>query len=223
MAVYAVIPVKNLGATKKRLSAVFTPQERSQLTLAMLEDVSHALQSSEVDETVVVGEDSQVQRFAEKLGATYLSATDAGLNTAIEKATSWCMQRAAASVLVLPADVPLITSKDVNRLLKLGTGGGAVVLSPSKNWGTNALLRSPPRLIPSCFGPKSFLNHIREAYQKGVSVRLYFSAGLAADVDSAEDLKRLFDVENCTVCRKTLEKITLSSKKACDYFSTKLC
>jgi len=223
MTVHAVIPVKKLDDTKKRLSAVFTPQERSQLTLAMLEDVLKTLKLSNVDETVVVGEDSQVQRVAEKLGTTYLSATDAGLNPAIEEATSWCMQRAAASVLVLPADIPLLTSKDVNRLLELGAGGGAVVLSPSKNWGTNALLRSPPRLIPSCFGPKSFLSHIREAYQKGVSVRLYFSAGLAADVDSAEDLKRLFEVENCTVCRETLEKITLSSKKASDYFSAKPC
>jgi 2-phospho-L-lactate guanylyltransferase len=212
MAVYAVIPVKNLAVSKRRLSAVFTPQERSQLTLAMIEDVLHALQSSMVDETVVVGEDSQVQRVAEKLGATYLSATEAGLNPAIEEATSWCMQRGAASVLVLPADIPLLTSKDVNRLLELGAGGGTVVLSPSQNGGTNALLRSPPKLIPACFGPKSFIKHMKEAYAKGVNVKLYYSAGTALDVDSAEDLKKLSEIENTTNSRRILEQIRLKSK-----------
>jgi len=204
---YAVVPVKKLGSSKRRLSAVFTPQERRLLTLAMLEDVLDALKASMVDETVVVGEDAQVRQVAEKLGASYLSATKDGLNAAIEDATAWCAQRNARSVLVLPADIPLLTAKDVNRIAQLGVGNRAVVLSPSSNWGTNALYRCPPKLIPACFGPKSFLEHIREAYRRGVSVRLHFSAGLAMDIDSAEDLKKLFDIKNDTKTVKFLKQI----------------
>ena len=222
MAVYAVVPVKTLADSKRRLSSVFTPQERKELTLAMLEDVLNALQASVVDETVIVGEDLAVEQVAKKFGASYLSANGASLNPTIEEATSWCMKKGSESVLVLPADVPLLDAKDINRIIELGKGGGsAVVLSPSQNWGTNALFQNPPKLIPACFGPKSFLNHIREAYCKGIGVRLHFSSGLATDIDSAEDLKKLFETENRTVSRRILEQITKSSVKASEYFAVK--
>jgi 2-phospho-L-lactate/phosphoenolpyruvate guanylyltransferase len=214
LALYAVVPVKNLKTSKRRLSAVLTPQERKQLTLAMLEDVLTAVKASIVNKIVVIGEDVEVQEVAERFGASYLSAAKDGLNLAIEEATSWCIQHNAESVLVLPADIPLITTKEVDRIVELGKGKCAVVLSPSGNWGTNALYQCPPKLIPACFGSKSFIEHIREAYTKGISVRLHFSTGLATDIDSAEDLCKLFEVKNSTVCRRVLEQIALNSKKA---------
>jgi 2-phospho-L-lactate guanylyltransferase (CobY/MobA/RfbA family) len=64
LTLYAVVPVKKLGVSKRRLSTVFTPQERKQLTLAMLEDVLAALKASAVDKILVIGEDPRVQRRA---------------------------------------------------------------------------------------------------------------------------------------------------------------
>jgi 2-phospho-L-lactate/phosphoenolpyruvate guanylyltransferase len=219
VAIYAVVPVKNLTVSKLRLSTVFTPQERRQLTLAMLEDVLTALHASVADKIVVVGEDLQVQQMAAKFGAAYLSANGATLNPALEEAASWCVQNGANSILFLPADVPLVNAKDLNRIVELGANGcPAVVLSPSLNWGTNALYQNPPKLIPACFGPRSFLNHIQESYQRCISVRLHFSTGLATDIDSAEDLKKLLEAENRTVCRHVLHQITQNSKKANEFF-----
>ena len=43
MSVYAVVAVKGLGTSKKRLSSVLSLQERNELTLAMLEDVLSVL------------------------------------------------------------------------------------------------------------------------------------------------------------------------------------
>jgi 2-phospho-L-lactate guanylyltransferase len=219
MAVYAVVPVKSLAASKQRLSTVFTPQERKQLTLAMLEDVLKALKGSVVDEVLVVGEDSEVHQTAEEFGAFYLSANRAGLNSAIEASCEWCVCQNATSVLVLPADIPLLSSKEVNRIIELGKGTSAVVLAPSKNWGTNALYQNPPKLIPARFGPKSFFKHIREAYRKGGSVRLHFSQGTSRDIDSAADLKNLLKVENNTSCRSTLMLIMENNEKAKVYFA----
>jgi len=208
VAIYAIIPVKNLADSKMRLSTVFTPQEREKLTLAMLEDVLKALKSSVVDKIVIVAEDSQVQQAAKKFGAFYLFANGATLNSAVEETTSYCVKKGARSVLVLPADVPLINSKEIDRIIQLAKGhDSAVVLSPSRNWGTNALYQSPPKLIPACFGPESFLNHIREAYQKGISVTLHLSPELAADIDSVEDLKKLFKIQNTTCSKHFLEQM----------------
>ena len=206
MAVYAIIPVKNLADSKKRLSIVFTPQEREKFTLAMLEDVLKALKSSVVDKVVVVAEDSQVQQAAEEFGASYLFANGATLNSAVKETTSYCIQKGAKSVLVLPTDVPLVNSKEIDRIIQLGHDS-AVVLSPSTNLGTNALYQSPPDLIPACFGPDSFLKHFRESYRKGISVTLHLSPELAADIDSVEDLKKLFEIRNTTCSKRFLEQM----------------
>ncbi len=221
MVTYAVVPVKNLGISKRRLSSVFTPQERKMLTLAMLEDVLGALKESVVDKILVVGEDPQVRQITEKQDATYLSTTQTELNPAIDEAIALCVKQDASSILVLPADIPLILAQDINRIMELAAKDRAVVLSPSANWGTNALYQSPPNLIPACFGPKSFLAHIREAYGRGISVRLHFSKGLSADIDSAEDLRKLFEIGNKTKCKRTLEQITVNSAKAQDFFAKK--
>ena len=213
MAIYAIIPVKKLADSKKRLSTIFTPQERAMLTLAMLEDVLKALEASVVDKIVVVAEDSQVQKAAKQFGASYRFANGAKLNSAIEETTSYCRKKGAQSVLVLPADVPLINSKEINRIIQLADGSNsAVVLAPSHDWGTNAIYQYPPELIHACFGPESFLNHIREALQNRICVMLHFSINLATDIDSAEDLKKLFEIQNTTSSKRYLEQINFNRK-----------
>lgn len=213
MAIYAIIPVKKLADSKKRLSVVLTPQERAMLTLTMLEDVLKALKNSVIDKVIVVAEDSQVQQVAETFGASYRFANGATLNLAVEETTSYCVQKGAQSVLVLPADVPLINYKEIDRIIQLADGGNsAVVLSPSHDWGTNALYQSPPMLIPACFGSESFIKHVCEAFRKGLGVRLHFSNNLAADIDSAEDIKKLFEIQNNTISKRFLEQIDFQSK-----------
>jgi 2-phospho-L-lactate guanylyltransferase len=222
MAVYAVVPVKNLNLSKRRLSTVFTSQERRQLTLAMLGDVLAALKASAaVSGTVVVGEDADVQQIAEKLGADYLAASKTGLNPAIEEASAYCAQKYSGAVLVLPADIPRVTSRDINRIVELAKDGPAVVLASSSNGGTNALYRSGADLIPACFGSKSFLRHIKKAYQKGVSTRLYFSPSIAMDIDSVRDLKKMFADGNGTQCKQALDKILVGNQKAKRYLKIK--
>ncbi len=220
MAVYVVVPVKKLADSKRRLSTVFTPQERRLLTLSMLQDVLSALKASKVDVIAVAGEDSQVEQVAKKYKATYLSANGAALNPAIEQAALWCKAQGASSVLILPADIPLLLAADVNRILDLGNRDGSnIVLSPSSNCGTNALYQTPPNQIPACFGPKSFLNHINEAYQKGINVRLHFAPGLSADIDDVEDLKKLFEIENKSACKRVLQQIMRNNQTAMDFLA----
>jgi 2-phospho-L-lactate guanylyltransferase len=211
--VCAVVPVKDLDASKKRLSSVLSPQERGQLTLAMLEDVLSALKTSEVDETLVVSNDLMVQGIARKFDVRYLAQKAGGLNSAIEEATKWCVQEEAEAVLVLPADIPLLSSGDVDKMIELGgCEERAVVLSPSRDGGTNALFLSPPELIHVCFGQGSFAKHIKEAEGKGVDAILYNSTNLAIDIDSVEDLRKMLIIESNTIFRKVLGQFNLGRR-----------
>ncbi len=213
MANHAVVPVKGFGTSKKRLSPVLSPPERKQLTLAMLANVLCALQIPAVSKTVVVSNDSGLKSVTSKFNAYFLEQRTKGLNAALEETIEWCMKEGAKSVLVLPADIPLLSSTDVERILKMGTGGEpTVVLSSSHDGGTSALFQSSPNLVSMRFGPHSFRKHLRDACSKGARVKLYYSKNLAMDIDTSEDLSTLLEVDRHTEFWKILGSIDLGSR-----------
>lgn len=210
MGVYAIVPVKRIGVSKRRLSQSLSLQERKSLTMAMLEDVLGALKASVVTDILVVSNDSNVRPIAERFGASFFSPARKGLNSAIEEAWAWCIRNKADSVLVLPSDIPLVTSKDIDVIVRLGSEERRVVLVPSRDWGTNAFFQHPPHLVRACFGPDSFLKHAREACSRGFCVKFYYSLGAGLDIDSVEDLQVLLKVQNGTLSKQVLGKIKMT-------------
>lgn len=206
MVVYAIVPVKRIGVSKRRLSQSLSLQERKSLTIAMLKDVLQALKASVVGKILVVSNDKKVAPIAEQFGASFFSPVRKGLNSAIEEAFAWCMRNKADSVLVLPADVPLISPKDIDAIVKLGSNGRRVVLVPSKDWGTNAFFQYPPHIVRACFGSDSFNKHVQQALSKKVIIKFYYSFRVSLDIDSVDDLQLLLTVENDTLSKQVLQK-----------------
>jgi 2-phospho-L-lactate guanylyltransferase len=212
VSVFAIIPVKTLLKSKKRLSMVLNPQERQTLTLAMIEDVLKAIKCSVVCQTIVISSDPTVEELANNYGASYLKERKHELNEAVKQAIEWCIQNKADSVLILPADIPLIKAEDINRIVELCPKGTSVVISPSQNGGTNALLQKPPDLIPTHFGPNSFSKHAIEALHRGILTRVYRSKRVATDIDSPKDLEKLLKIKAQTVSHKFLEQIRANAR-----------
>lgn len=207
MPTFAIIPVKTLLESKKRLSIVLSPEERQTLTLRMLEDVLNAVKRSVICKTVVISSDPTVKELANNFGVSYLKERKTELNQAVKQATKWCIRNKANSVLILPADIPLITAVDINRIVKLGSKETAVVICPSQNGGTNALLQKPPDIIPTHFGPHSFSKHKTEALYRGIPTIVYRSIRIAMDIDSPKDLEKYLKVRQAqTVSHKFLEQ-----------------
>ena len=212
MAVNAVIPVKGLGTAKKRLSPVLSPLERRQLTLAMLANVLSAVQVPVVGRIVVVSNDLRVKNMAVKFSAHYIEQKTKGLNAALEEAIEWCKEGGTEAILVLPADIPLLSPLDVERIIKLGSNGEqTIVLSPSHDGGTSAVFQSSPNLVSMSFGPYSLGRHIRRARRAGVRVKLYYSKNLALDIDTAEDLATLRNVPDNTGFWEVLRETRLDT------------
>lgn len=210
MDVYAIVPVKKIGVSKRRLSQNLSIRERKALTVAMLEDVLKALKESNVTKVLVVSNDPNVHPIAEQFGAYFFSPLRKGLNSAIEEAFVWCMRNNADSVLVLPSDIPLISSKDINTLVLLGSNERRVVLVPSRDLGTNAFFQSPPHLVRASFGPGSFKKHLNEAICKGACVKFYYSLGSGLDIDSIDDLQILLKTDLDTLSKRVLNKFDVS-------------
>jgi len=219
MTIFALVPVKRLSESKNRLSTIFKREERKDFVIAMLRDVLEAISSSTVDRTVIMGSDGVVERLSYDYRASFLADTGQELNKVIGCATAWCIREEAESVLILPADIPLVSSIEIDKIISSCSEEPSVVISPSRDGGTNALMRRPPDTIQTYFGPRSFEKHINEASRKGVTARIYKSPNLSLDIDSPQDLRQLLEVGEGTEAYeflkrsegdKRLEKISIS-------------
>ena len=205
---YVVIPVKPLSTSKMRLSRILSPLQRRSLVLAMLTDVLEAVSKSDVvDEAIVISGDERVWRVAEEFEASILPDQGWKLNESIVHATTLCVERGAESLLTLPADVPLVTPRDIHRMVLMASEERLVVLTPSRGGGTNALLRKPPNVIPPCFGEDSFKKHVEKAREKRVKVKVYDSPRLRLDVDTVEDLLAVMKFQAETRTHRLLRRM----------------
>ena len=217
MSVFAIVPVKRLSETKKRLSVVLDGEERREFALAMLLDILEAVSASDVDETLLLGSDREVERLSSDRGMMFLSDTGGELNQVLEHATHWTLGEGAESVLVLPADVPLVTSREINGIISLCSDRPSVGVSPSVAGGTNALMRNPPNVMPTYFGPKSYKRHLDEASKLGIQASTFESQGLSLDIDLPRDLRLLYRLGEGTESQRFLrskeihERITKDS------------
>jgi 2-phospho-L-lactate guanylyltransferase len=192
MSVIAVVPVKGLWGTKSRLKPILDGGARAGLTIYMMGRVISALREAGVDDVCVVSPDRIVLGEAEKRGAVPVVQESRGLNPALEEGRRWAMDRGASSILVLPADLPLLEAPDVRAVLESAPEAPCVVASPDgAHAGTNALLIQPPDALPFAFGPGSYEAHLRAARERSLDLRICERPHLAFDLDTAEDLARL--------------------------------
>jgi 2-phospho-L-lactate/phosphoenolpyruvate guanylyltransferase len=191
MSVFAVVPVKDLLGTKSRLSPILDPAGRAGLTLYMMSRVLSALREAGVENACVVSPDRLVLEKVRETGATPLLQESRGLNPALEEGRRWATDQGASSLLVLPADLPLLDAPDVRALLQSGEDSSVVLSPDGVRAGTNALLLRPPDALPFAFGPGSYEAHLRAARERCLSVTACERPNLAFDLDTGEDLARL--------------------------------
>jgi 2-phospho-L-lactate/phosphoenolpyruvate guanylyltransferase len=190
--IWAIVPVKPLSRGKSRLAAALTDEERERLNRMLLErTVRTLIDMREVEQVLVVSRDSAALGLARQLGARTVQENGApALNTALKRATVVAQVYASRGVLVIPADLPLLTSSDVSALLERATDPPVVVIAPDRRQlGTNALLLAPSNLIEYDFGGASFRRHCERARRAGARLEIVNLPSLSLDLDLPEDLE----------------------------------
>ncbi len=93
--------------------------------------------------------------------------------------------------MVVPSDLPLLTSRELRIAARLGSQFGCVI-SPSKSFnGTNLLLFSRKTGLTLSYDSDSFWNHVRGAARNRSTLAVYCGRGVLFDVDSVGDLQEL--------------------------------
>jgi 2-phospho-L-lactate guanylyltransferase len=196
MTLWAIVPVKPLRRGKSRLSGVLSEDERAGLNSQLLAHTVKTLTAmKEIEHVLVISRDPQALAIARDCGARTVQENGAPqLNVALARATIVAQSYTTRGVLIVPADLPLLTAEDVRAMLERAKQPPVVVVAPDRRrQGTNALLVNPIGLIDYDFGPGSFQRHCQRAADAGARVEVCELSSLALDVDLPEDLEVVGD------------------------------
>ena len=210
MNIWAIVPVKPFIRAKSRLAKVLQPHEREALAEKMFRHSLEVLVSVRpVAGVLVISRDTKALHIARDYGVhTVQESGTPELNAALLRASQVVGSQGADGVLVLPADVPMVTTEDIEQILHLGRYNTTVVLAPdAQDEGTNAMLCNPPGYIPFSYGPGSFHRHMILAEEAGATVKIYRSERLSLDIDTPPDLDQF---HNLTGAAKSLPASSLS-------------
>ncbi|MGE0823983.1 MAG: 2-phospho-L-lactate guanylyltransferase [Candidatus Binatia bacterium] len=212
---FVVVPVKSLSLGKSRLAVCLSSQARSALSRAMLTDVViSARHAAAVHRVVMVSSDPSLLELARQLGADAVDeGHPRGLNGAAEVGTNFCLQQGATAVLILLADLPLVTPDDVDLLFRQVQSSAQVTVVPCKEGdGTNALLRVPPVVVPTRFGGPSLVAHQQIAGQYGIPCHVIEVPRIAFDLDSVADLHWLAAQQTLTRSAEVLREFGVATR-----------
>jgi 2-phospho-L-lactate guanylyltransferase len=196
MKVTALIPVKGFSNAKQRLSPLLDAAERELFAEVMFRDVlKQVLKARGLVETYVVTGDNKVAEIATSLGAQLIrEKAEKGETDAVDFARGELKQLGREAVLIIPGDMPLVRSADIEEVLAQVPEGASfpfALLVPSHDrMGTNALLLAPPDIIKLRFGYDSFTYHMSQLSAQGLPLRFIENERLALDIDEPKDLER---------------------------------
>jgi len=174
----------------------------------MLDDVLDALHGWERrSQIAVVTSDPYAADLAQRCGFEIIPDPDnPGETGAIEMATCIAIERGAAFTLVIPADIPLLQSWELDEILKHAPPEGSVLVPAADGRGTNAVFRRPANLFPLRFGNDSFKPHRAAAEATGRPCVVLNLPGIAVDVDNPSDLQRLVSLPAETRAQRLARK-----------------
>jgi 2-phospho-L-lactate guanylyltransferase len=201
-----LIPVKSLTTAKQRLASVLDQSRRSRLAEAMLHDVMTAAAGllGRIDVALVTG-DAGARTLAADFGFLVIEdARNEGETAAIEMATAWCEQRQYDTTIVVPGDIPLITSDELRRVLEVAPAEGAVFVPAYDRRGSNCILRRPASIIPLRFGNDSFLPHCEAMQKTGRELIILEMPGIGLDIDNPHELELLLQRDGSTNAQRLL-------------------
>jgi 2-phospho-L-lactate guanylyltransferase len=183
-----LLPVKDFKLAKQRLSGALDAPRRAGLARAMLRDVVRSLAEARRPDRVVVYTASEavaevVRPYAfDIVEELFVSGHSIAVNRMVDDLAAHSSQ-----ILSIAADLPTLTSADVDRVFEIGTAPINLVASHDGT-GTNAALFVMPARIRMEYGEGSLYRHLERAAQAGLKTDVLRIPGIEFDLDTPDDL-----------------------------------
>ena len=190
--IWAAVPVKEFAGAKQRLSAMLTSEQRQALAAAMLEDVLAALASAPLAGIMVNTVDPVAHELARRYGARVVTDGARDGHSGAVAAMARILAAEGRDMLTVPGDIPRVTASEIAAVVEARRSAPSVTIVPAHDErGSNAVLCSPPLVMPLRFGDDSFLPHLAAARAMGIEPTIVKLPGIGLDIDQPEDVQAL--------------------------------
>lgn len=173
----AIIPLKGSGERKTRLASRLNEEQRQALSQQLFSHVAAALRGCAAVSEVALLSNVRPANWEGRL----VFDKGRGLNAELRAIAEAC---GSQPLLIIHADLPLVSAEDVAILLAEAEGGCAIAPDRQGN-GTNAIALGNPSGFEFAFGPDSFRRHLAAAQGRA---RVVTRLGLGLDIDTPDDL-----------------------------------
>ncbi len=192
---WAVVPAKRFGRAKSRLGGALASDERRELARALCDRVLRACaDSGALHGTLLATDGADVASLAVQRRAAVLRDRpgESSLARVVDAALAELRARDATHALVVMADLPRASARDLRELLALLRSADVVLVPDAQRRGTNALgLRLDLPFVTAFGRADSLQAHLREAARCGARARVLHQPRLALDIDTPGDLSAL--------------------------------
>jgi 2-phospho-L-lactate guanylyltransferase len=196
MSVWAAVPVKEFAGAKQRLSPMLTAERRRGLAAAMLEDVLDVLAKAPVGGIMVNTVDPLATELARRYGARVVAEGARDGHTGAVTAMARILAAEGHDLLTLPGDIPRVTVAEITRVIEAHRPAPSVTIVPARDErGSNAVLCSPPLVMPLRFGDDSFFPHLAAARSAGIEPTVLKLPGIGLDIDQPDDVQAFLRAE----------------------------
>jgi len=199
-----LVPLRDLGGGKTRLSPFLSPAERRALTAyAAAAVVSACKRADEVARVVLVTGSAEASSWAGAAGVLAWPEPKGtlGLAAAMQAAVA-AHSNADSLIAMVMGDLPLADAGSIARCLRRADARPVTLVPSRSGAGTNMLaLTGGAQIALSLGAPDSLAQHRRAAQAAGLRYQTVRAAPLALDVDDAGDLRLLAQVP---VARRSL-------------------
>ncbi len=187
-----LIPLKRLDYAKMRLREHLSSEMAVRVMKALVENaVLEAQRAPSVSRVFLVSSDSRSREMATRWGVDQFDDRGLSWNDGLRAAMTEVV--GTESVLILSADVPLVTSDAIEAFIA-ATPLPGMGIARARDAGTNAIVMSPPAAAETCFGvPGSAARHAELAVDAGLHAVIVDEPALAFDLDSFEDLREVLE------------------------------
>jgi 2-phospho-L-lactate guanylyltransferase len=189
--IWAIIPVKEFAGAKDRLSDLLSPHERLFLAATMLTDVLDAVAGCRhLAGVMIVTIDPNAAVLGKKIGARIVTegARD-GHTGSVNAGRRILASEGRGGMITMPGDIPAVRAGEIDAVLSAHHAAPSFTISPAHDdLGSNAVVCSPPEVVPLRFGDNSYFPHLDAARRQGIEPTVIRQPGIAMDIDHPVDL-----------------------------------
>ena len=188
----AIIPIKKFVVGKSRLSPIFRNIQRKRIAKTIFEIVLEEVLESDFKKVWIVSNDNLIKaKFGSIPEIDVLFDEHYDINKTLQAKFKIAALQSLVPVY-LPADLPLITSNDINLILEKSLSSRNLVIIPDRKCkGTNCIV-VPKHLVedfvPS-LGKLSYYFHLSQAKLNGWPIMAFEVFSVSNDLDTYEDLQ----------------------------------